>query len=91
MYQATIYDYNQRAEVLIPERRGTTYYGPDNHKPLIAYRGLNVEFEFFGTMCILHKMLRREYPTITSSNTFVATTKTQKFLKFCCFFQDLVC
>ncbi len=47
MYQGTIYDYNQRAEVLIPERRGTTYYGPDNHKPLIAYRGLNVEFDFF--------------------------------------------
>ena len=47
MYQGTIYQYNQRAEALIPTRRGTTYYGPDNHKPLIAYRGLNVEFDFF--------------------------------------------
>ena len=47
MYQATVYQYNQRAEVLVPQRRGTTYYGPDNHKPLVAYRGLNVEFDFF--------------------------------------------
>ena len=47
MYQATVYQYNQRAEALVPERRGTTYYGPDNHKPLIAYRGLNIEFDFF--------------------------------------------
>lgn len=47
MYQGTIYEYNQRAEVLVPTRRGTTYYGPDNHQPLIAYRGLNVEFDFF--------------------------------------------
>ena len=47
MYQGTIYEYNQRAEVLVPTRRGTTYYGPDNHKPLIAYRGLNIEFDFF--------------------------------------------
>ena len=47
MYQGTIYQYNQRAEALIPTRRGTTYYGPDNHKPLIAYKGLNVDFDFF--------------------------------------------
>ena len=47
MYQATVYQYNQRSEVLIPQRRGTSYYGPNNHKPLIAYRGLNVEFDFF--------------------------------------------
>ena len=47
MYQATVYQYNQRAEALIPERRGTLYYGPDNHKPLVAYRGLNIEFDFF--------------------------------------------
>ena len=43
MYQGTIYEYNQRAEVLAPTRRGTTYYGPDNHQPLIAYRGLNID------------------------------------------------
>ena len=47
MYQATVYQYNQRADALVPERRGTSYYGPDNHKPLIAYRGLNIEFDFF--------------------------------------------
>tara|TARA_Y100000385_G_scaffold286262_1_gene347928 strand:+ start:654 stop:1430 length:777 start_codon:yes stop_codon:yes gene_type:complete len=47
MYQATVYQYNQRAEALVPERRGTSYYGPDNHKPLVAYRGLNIEYDFF--------------------------------------------
>ena len=47
MYQATAYQYNQRAEALVPERRGTTYYGPDNHKPLVAYRGLNIDFDLF--------------------------------------------
>jgi hypothetical protein len=47
MYQATVYQYNQRADALVPERRGTSYYGPDNHKPLIAYRGLNIEYDFF--------------------------------------------
>tara|TARA_B100001248_G_scaffold260694_1_gene249655 strand:- start:763 stop:1539 length:777 start_codon:yes stop_codon:yes gene_type:complete len=47
MYQGTIYQYNQRAEALIPTRRGTTYYGPENYKPMIAYKGLNVEFDFF--------------------------------------------
>lgn len=47
MYQATIYQYNQRSEILIPERRGTTYYGPDNHKPLVVYRGLNIDIDFF--------------------------------------------
>ena len=47
MYQATVYQYNQRAEVLVPQRRGTTYYGPDNHKPLVVYRGLNHDFDLF--------------------------------------------
>tara|TARA_B100000035_G_C21010786_1_gene559535 strand:- start:744 stop:1520 length:777 start_codon:yes stop_codon:yes gene_type:complete len=47
MYQATVYQYNQRADALVPTRRGTSYYGPDNHKPLIAYRGLNVEIDLF--------------------------------------------
>lgn len=47
MYQGTVYQYNQKSEILIPERRGTTYYGPDNHRPLCAYQGLNVEFDFF--------------------------------------------
>jgi len=47
MYQGTLYQYNQRADILAPSRRGTTYYGPDNHKPLVLYRGLNIEFDFF--------------------------------------------
>lgn len=47
MHQGTIYQYNQRAEILIPERRGTTYYGPDNHKPLVCYRALNIDFDFY--------------------------------------------
>ena len=47
MHQGTIYQYNQRAEILIPERRGTTYYGPDNHKPLVCYRALNISFDFY--------------------------------------------
>jgi hypothetical protein len=47
MYQATVYQYNQQGEVLAPTRRGTTYYGPDNHKPLVCYRGLNIDFDFF--------------------------------------------
>ena len=48
MYQGTIYQYNQRAEILIPERRGTSYFGPDNHKPLICYKGLNIDIDFFA-------------------------------------------
>lgn len=48
MHQATIYQYNQRAEILIPERRGTSYYGPDNHKPLVCYKGLNIDIDFFA-------------------------------------------
>ena len=47
MHQGTIYQYNQRAEILIPSRNGTTYYGPDNHKPLVCYRALNMEFDFY--------------------------------------------
>ena len=47
MQQGTIYQYNQRSEILIPQRRGTTYYGPDNHKNLVCYRGLNINFDFF--------------------------------------------
>lgn len=47
MYQGTIYQYNQRAEVLIPDRRGTVYYGPVNHKPLVVYRELNTDIDFF--------------------------------------------
>ena len=49
MYQGTIYQYNQRAEMLIPERRGTNYYGPQNHKPIVVYRGLNIDIDFFVT------------------------------------------
>jgi len=46
-YQGTAYNYNQRSEILLPSRTGTTYYSPQNHKPLIAYEGINNDFEFF--------------------------------------------
>ena len=32
----------------MPQRRGTSYYGPDNHKPLICYKGLNIDIDFFA-------------------------------------------
>jgi len=48
-YQGTTYSYNQRSEILIPTRRGTSYYGPQNHKPLIAYQGVTTDFEFYVT------------------------------------------
>ena len=47
MHQGTIYQYNQRAEVVVPTRSGTTYYGADNHKPLVAYRGLNIDYDLY--------------------------------------------
>ena len=46
-YQSKAYSYNQRSEIVIPNRRGTTYYGSQNHKPLIAYEGVTNDFEFF--------------------------------------------
>jgi hypothetical protein len=46
-YQSKAYSYNQRSEIVIPNRRGTTYYGSQNHKPLIAYDGVTNDFEFF--------------------------------------------
>ena len=46
-YQSKAYSYNQRSEIVIPNRRGTTYYGSQNHKPLIAYEGITNDFEFF--------------------------------------------
>lgn len=45
--QGTAYNYNQRSEILLPNRGGTTYYGPQNHKPLIVYAGLDCDLEFF--------------------------------------------
>ena len=48
-YQGTAYSYNQRSEILLPDRRGTTYHGVQNHKPLIAYVGIFNDFEFFVT------------------------------------------
>lgn len=45
--QGTAYNYNQRSEILLPTRGGTTYYGPQNHKPLIIYAGLDCDLEFF--------------------------------------------
>lgn len=47
MHQGTIYQYNQRAEILTPQRHGTTYYGVDNHKNLVCFRALNMDFDFY--------------------------------------------
>lgn len=46
-YQSKAYSYNQRSEIVLPNRRGTTYYGSQNHKPLIAYESVTNDFEFF--------------------------------------------
>lgn len=47
IYQGSAYNYNQRGEIVVPKRTGTTYYGPRNHKPLVIYTGLNTDIEFF--------------------------------------------
>lgn len=47
IYQGTAYNYNQRSEILLPTRKGTSHYGPQNHKPLIIYNGLDCDLEFF--------------------------------------------
>jgi hypothetical protein len=46
-YQGTAYSYNQRAEIVIPSRKGTTYYVPQNAKSLVIYTGLDSDIEFF--------------------------------------------
>jgi hypothetical protein len=48
-YQGTAYSYNQRGEIIIPTRKGTTYYGAHNHKPLVIYTNLDTDLEFFIT------------------------------------------
>lgn len=47
IYQGTAYNYNQRAELVLPSRRGTTYNQPQNHKPFIIYSGIDSDIEFF--------------------------------------------
>jgi hypothetical protein len=47
IYQGTVYNYNQQGEVVLPTRRGTTYYQPQNHKPFVVYAGLDHDIEFF--------------------------------------------
>ena len=49
IYQGTAYNYNQRGEIILPTRRGTTYHTPQNHKPFIVYTGLDHDIEFFVT------------------------------------------
>lgn len=46
-YQATAHKYNQRGEIFIPNRTGTTYNIPSNHKNFIVYTGLDTDIEFF--------------------------------------------
>jgi|TARA_B110000908_G_scaffold96929_1_gene114521 hypothetical protein len=82
-YQATAYSYNQRSEILLPTRRGTTYYGAQNHKPLIAYEGVTNDFEFFVTdtnrkpVDIVNKtfvagIINRSTKTVSVSKTLVS-------------------
>jgi len=48
MSSTSIYQYNQRAEILVPTRTGTTYYGPTHARNLVVYKGLNIDIEFFA-------------------------------------------
>jgi hypothetical protein len=48
MSSTSVYQYNQRAEVLVPIRTGTTYYGPTHARNLVVYKGLNIDIEFFA-------------------------------------------
>jgi hypothetical protein len=47
IYQGTAYSYNQRAEILVPLRKGTSYFIPQNTTPLVVYKGLDTDIEFF--------------------------------------------
>lgn len=47
IYQGTAYDYNQRGEILIPTRSGTTYYNPQNYRSFVVYKNLAQNLEFF--------------------------------------------
>ena len=71
MYQGTIYQYNQRAEILIPERRGTSYFGPDNHKPLICYKGLNIDIDFFAKDTRAALTTDKSLPILSTRSTFM--------------------
>ena len=46
-YQTTSYIYNQRSEILVPTRKGATYHGVSNHKPLVHYQGVYTDIEFY--------------------------------------------
>lgn len=48
-YQGAAYIYNQRSEVVVPDRKGTTHHTAYNHKPFVLYTDLDVDFEFFVT------------------------------------------
>ena len=48
MSSISAYQYNQRAEILVPTRTGTTYYGPTHARNLVVYKGLNIDIEFFA-------------------------------------------
>lgn len=46
-YQSTAYIYNQRSEILVPTRKGTTHHGVSNHKPIVVYKDVHTDIEFF--------------------------------------------
>ena len=65
IYQGTAYEYNQRAEIIIPNRAGTTYYAPQNYTPLSIYTDLDSDIEFFIVD-------NRRKPVNLNNKTFVA-------------------
>ena len=82
IYQGTAYSYNQRSEILLPTRRGTTYHGVQNHKPLIAYVGVYNDFEFFVTdtsrkpVSIENKTFSASVVNRTTNQTMLTKTLT---------------
>jgi len=81
-YQSKAYSYNQRSEIVIPNRRGTTYYGSQNHKPLIAYTGITNDFEFFvidnsrKPLSLTNKTFKANIVNRTTKATVITKTLT---------------
>lgn len=90
-YQGTAYSFNQRGEILLPTRTGTTYYGAQNHKPLYAYTGLDHDIEFFVVnsdrkpvnltgKTFVAKIIDRETNSVRVTKTLVIASNQPGFL-----------
>lgn len=90
-YQGTAYSFNQRGEILIPTRTGTTYYGAKNHKPLYVYTGLDHDIEFFvvntdrkpvnlNQKTFVAKIVDRETKNIPVTKTLVSASNKDGLL-----------